>query len=71
MRDPIRRVTRVGGRARLRERCRLKGAVQVEMVAKSTLARVTNGAVNPAMNRTKRLVRSGTVGLVASNVALR
>ncbi|MDH6150963.1 MULTISPECIES: hypothetical protein [Paraburkholderia] len=71
MRDPIRRVTRVEGRACLRERCRLKGAVQVEKIAKSTLARVTNGAVNPAMNRIKRLVRSGAVGPVASNMALR
>ncbi|MEX3852766.1 hypothetical protein AB3X94_01645 [Paraburkholderia sp. BR10923] len=44
-------------------------------IAKSTLVRearrVMNGAVNLALNRVKRPVPSGAVGLVASRVALR
>ncbi|MEM5293363.1 hypothetical protein VSR82_03315 [Burkholderia sp. JPY481] len=44
-------------------------------IAKSTLAsearRVMNGAVNLALKRAKRPVRSGAVGLVESSVALR
>ncbi|MGF6975326.1 hypothetical protein QFZ94_003776 [Paraburkholderia sp. JPY465] len=68
-------MTRVGRRARLRKKCRRKVAVQVVKIAKSTLAsearRVMNGAVNLALKRAKRPVRSGAVGLVESSVALR
>jgi hypothetical protein len=75
MRDQSRRVTRAGRRARLREKCRRKVAVQVVKAAKSTPARearrVTNVAANLGLNRVKCLLRSGAVGLVASNAALR
>ncbi|MGF6294299.1 hypothetical protein QFZ98_006160 [Paraburkholderia youngii] len=68
-------MTRVGRRARLRKQCRRKVAVRVVKIAKSTLARETrrvmNGAANLALNRVKRPVPSGAVGLVASHVALR